>query len=386
MTAGSVRLGIIGLGNMGQTHCRLVARIPDITLTAVCDIDPARLEKMVAKTGARGFRTPGRLLASGICDAVLIATPHYGHTTIGKQALKHGLHVLVEKPISVHKADCEKLIAAHQDEAQVFAAMFNQRTNAQYQRIREMVRGGELGAVRRVHWAITDWFRSQAYYDSGGWRATWAHEGGGVLMNQCPHQLDLLQWIFGMPSALQAFCHLGKHHRIEVEDDVTCYLEYPDGATGVFTTTTGEAPGVNRLEIAAENGLLVHDAQQGTLTFTRNDKPVTRAIAENEGFKAPSTDRITIDIEDTGRQHAEILENFASAILHGTPLIAHASEGIHSVELANAMLYSSWTGKRVELPLDSARYARRLKRQIRESTFVKQAASGVVATDMDESF
>ena len=224
-----VRLGIIGLGNMGQSHARMVQDIADVNLAAVSDIDRTRLDKVVQKYGCRGFQDPASLMRSGSCDAVLIATPHYDHTTLGIAALKSRLHVLVEKPISVHKADCEKLLRAHTDPDLVFAAMFNQRTNPQYRHIREMVTTGELGAIHRVHWTITDWFRSQAYYDSGGWRATWHGEGGGVLMNQCPHQLDLLQWIFGMPARLRAFCHLGKHHRIEVEDDVTCYLEWPDG-------------------------------------------------------------------------------------------------------------------------------------------------------------
>ena len=373
MTESRVRLGIIGLGNMGQAHCRLASKIHDIDLTAVCDVDQSRVSAMQAKYDCPGFSDPRKLLKSGNCNAVLVATPHYSHTTIGKLALASGHHLLVEKPISVHKSDCEKLIAAHTDPDLVFGAMFNQRTNRQYQHIRHMLGSGELGAVRRIQWTITDWFRSQAYYDSGGWRATWAEEGGGVLMNQCPHQLDLLHWLFGMPKRLQAFCHIGKHHRIEVEDEVTCYLEYGNGATGVFTTTTGEAPGINRLEIAAENGLLVHDANAGTLTFVKNAIPVSRAIQENEPFKAPATERIEIPIEDTGRQHGEILENFAAAILGGEPLIARGEEGIHSVELGHAMIYSSLTKRPVDLPLDGRKYAARLRRLIRDSSLKQQA-------------
>ncbi len=382
----AVRLGIIGLGNMGQTHARLVQKIPEIELAAVCDIDRTRLEKVASKYGVAAFEDAASLIRARPCDAILIATPHYDHTTIGIKALRAGYHVLVEKPISVHKADCEKLLRAHTDPTLKFAAIFNQRTNTQYQKIRQLIESGQLGSIRRIQWTITDWFRSQSYYDSGGWRATWAHEGGGVLMNQCPHQLDLLQWLFGMPRRVRAFCDIGKHHHIEVEDQVTCYLEYDNGATGVFTTTTGEAPGCNRLEIAAENGLLIHDAADESLVWYRNDKPVSRAIAENPGFDKPEVERIDLDIKDTGRQHAEVLENFAAAILHDQPLIARAAEGIHSVELANAMLLSSFRDKAVDLPISARSYASLLRRLIRESTFEKKQANGDVVADMSKSF
>jgi len=189
----SVRLGVIGLGNMGAAHCKLLQNIPSLTLTAACDIDEERLHRITSRYACQGFRQADDLLKARSCDAVLIATPHYSHTTIGIRALRLGYHVMVEKPVSVHKADAAKLIRAHKRPDRVFAAMFNQRTNPAYTAIRTMIRNGELGAVRRLQWTITDWFRSQSYYDSGGWRATWGGEGGGVLLNQCPHQLDLLQ-------------------------------------------------------------------------------------------------------------------------------------------------------------------------------------------------
>ncbi|MEJ6683528.1 MAG: Gfo/Idh/MocA family oxidoreductase, partial [SAR86 cluster bacterium] len=298
-----IKLGIIGLGNMGSSHCRLIESIDNIVLAAVCDIDSARLAKIVSRYGCRGYATSTELINAGDCDAILVATPHYDHTTIGIATLQAGLHLLVEKPISVHKADCEKLIRAHRHpDKQVFAAMFNQRTNKHYQHIKQLIDSGELGQVRRISWTITDWFRSQRYYDSGGWRATWAGEGGGVLLNQCPHQLDLLHWLFGMPTALRAQGKVGKHHNIEVEDDITCWLEYANGATGVFTTTTGEAPGINRLEIAADRGLLVYDTAEGKITFLKNDITVTQAIKDNGPFEKPKSTRIEFDIIDTGRQ------------------------------------------------------------------------------------
>ena len=381
-----IRLGIIGLGNMGSSHCRLLESINNIQLAAVCDIDPLRLEKITSRYGCPGYASSSALLQARDCDAILVATPHYDHTTIGIAALKAGYHLLVEKPISVHKADCEKLIAAHKDQQLVFAAMFNQRTNRHYQHIKQLIDSGELGQIRRISWTITDWFRSQRYYASGGWRATWAGEGGGVLLNQCPHQLDLLQWLFGMPVALRAHGSVGKYHDIEVEDDITCLLEYANGATGVFITTTGEAPGINRMEIAAENGLLVYDTALGNISFIRNDKPVSVAIAENGPFQKPATSLSLFDEPDAGRQHAEVMENFADAILYKLPVLARAEEGIRSVELANAMIYSALNDTRVTLPLNARRYRNFLQRQIKASTFSKPASCSSDVADLSGTF
>jgi predicted dehydrogenase len=314
-----------------------------------------------------------------VCDAVLIATPHYDHTTIGIAALEAGYHVLVEKPISVHKADCERLTAAHKDKDLVFAAMFNQRTDPHYKKIKQLVEEGELGQFLRISWIITDWFRTESYYASGGWRATWAGEGGGVLLNQCPHNLDLLQWICGMPTMVQGFCGIGKRHDIEVEDEVTAYLEFPDDCTGVFVTSTGEAPGTSRFEIAGDRGKLV--LEDGTITFVHNKIPATEFLRTSKAsFAKPDVETITFPVEGTGGQHAEILENFADAILEGQDLIAPAEEGIHSVELGNAMLYSSLIGQPVELPLDGEAFERELKKLIETSTYVK---GEVIETDVD---
>jgi predicted dehydrogenase len=383
--ADKVRLGLVGLGNMGSLHCRLLQNTPELELVAGCDIDEYRLNRVTERYGCEGFSDARELLKARICDAVLVATPHYSHTTIGIEALKRGYHLMVEKPISVHKADATRLINAHQRDDRVFAAMFNQRTNPAYVKIKEMISSGELGAIRRVHWTITDWFRSQAYYDSGGWRATWSGEGGGVLLNQCPHQLDLLQWLFGMPETVQAFCRFGAHHQIEVEDEVTAFLEYSSGATGVFTTTTGETPGINRLEIAAENGLLIYDSEESFIRWRRNSKPVSAAIAENAGFEKPDTSDEKIEFSGAGGQHAEVLANFAAAILRGERLIAPAEEGIRSVELANAMLLSAWRGNAVPVPISARGYARQLKQRA-DNSVAKDTVGDQLADDMSASF
>jgi predicted dehydrogenase len=376
-----VRLGIIGLGNMGAVHARATAEIRDCQLVAVADSDTARLS---AFPEVLQFADPEALIQSGSVDAVVLATPHFSHTTLGIAALQAGLHLLVEKPISVHKADCERLIAARGSETQVFAAMFNQRTDPHYQAIRKIVRDGELGDIVRTNWIITNWFRTDAYYASGGWRATWRGEGGGVLLNQCPHNLDLFQWICGMPSKVRAFCGFGKHHAIEVEDEVTAYFEYPNGASGVLVTSTGEAPGTNRLEICGDRGKLVLEG--GTIRVQRTEVPVSEFRRTSlESFATPKTSASEIAPDNHGGQHKEILQNFVDSILHGTPLIAPAEEGLHSVELANAMLYSAWTDSTVTLPLDSRAYEDALSERIATSQERRDVRSDV-RTDMNQSF
>jgi predicted dehydrogenase len=325
------------------------------------------------------------MLHDVVCDAVVIATPHYDHPPIGIAALESGHHLLVEKPIAVHKAAAERLIEAHRRNPHLaFAAMFQQRTDPRYQMIKQMVGTGELGDLVRVNWIISDWFRTQAYYDSGGWRATWAGEGGGVLTNQAPHNLDLLQWICGMPRRVWAVCSLGKRHQIEVEDEVTAYLEYPGGCTGIFVTSTGEAPGTNRLEIAGDRGKLV--MEEGALTWTRNEVPAAEFLrTSQERFARPPAATRSLAVEGPGGQHAEVLGNFIDAILEGKPLIAPAEEGIHSVELANAMLYSSLTGQAVDLPLDGEAFERELKKLIATSAYVKPEVRPVEG-DVEQSF
>jgi len=379
-----LRLGIVGLGNMGRTHATniLAGRIPRCRLAAVCDENPERLKSY---ENIPAYTDVAKMMSSGEIDAILIATPHYSHTTIGIAALKAGLHVLVEKPISVHKADCERLIAAHKSKKQVFAAMFNQRTDSFYQKIRELVKDGALGEIRRVTWTITDWFRTEAYYASGGWRATWAGEGGGVLLNQCPHNLDLYQWIFGLPDKVRGFCSLGKHHDIEVEDDVTAYFEYKNGMTGVFITSTGEAPGANRLEISGENGRLVYE--KGKLLFTRNEIPMTKfSQTTKEHFGRPGVWNVEIPVDQKGEQHNGILKNFTNAILDGEKLIAPAAEGINSVELGNAILFSSLEGKTVDMPMSGPKYEARLKKLIAGSRFKKKVVKAGPAVDFSASY
>ncbi len=383
--AKEVRLGVVGIGGMGGVHAQMVldGKVPRCRLAAVCDADAERVADFDGK--ALTFTDSRAMVRSGEINAVLIATPHYAHTTIGVDALEQGMHVLVEKPISVHKADCEKLLAAHRKRRQVFAAMFNVRTDPHYKKVKMLIDDGHLGELMRVNWIMTTWFRTEVYYGGGGWRATWKGEGGGVLLNQCPHQLDLLQWLCGMPTKVRGFCGLGKRHDIEVEDEVTAYMEFKNGATGVFITSTGEAPGTNRLEIAGENGKVV--VEDGNVRFTRNEQSsIAFCKTANAPFAVPDTWDIEIPVKGEGGQHREIMQNFTDAILDGAPLIAPAKEGINSVELANAILMSSLSGKTVDLPLNGKAYERRLKKLAKESTFVKKTIKTAGRVDMAASF
>jgi len=379
----TVRMGVIGLGNMGRFHADYLLnhKVSRCELTAVSDAVPASLERYKQ---IQTFLKSEELIRSGAVDAVLIATPHYFHTTMGIDALQNGLHVLVEKPISVHKADCERLLAAHQGSNRVFAAMFQLRTDAKFKKIKQLITAGELGELVRVNWINTDWYRTEAYYASGGWRATWKGEGGGVLLNQCPHNLDLLQWFCGMPAKVRGFCQIGHYHSIEVEDNVTAYLEYANGATGVFVTSTGESPGTKRLEIAGDRGKVV--LENGKITFTRNEVPMrefSRTAAT--GFVRPDVWNIDIPYAPGGAQHHEITQNFVDAILDDVPLVAPAAEGTRSVELANAILYSALTEATITLPLDSRAFEHKLNQLIADSKFEKKTMA-VSGEDFTKSF
>ena len=380
----TVRFGIVGMGNMGKFHADylLNGKVSRATLTAASDSMTANLEKYQDKI--KTFASSEEMIRSGAIDAVIIATPHFLHTTIGIDALRNNVHVLVEKPISVHKADCERLLAAHTDKKLVFGAMFQSRTENKYKRIKRMIDAGELGKITRVSWIVTDWYRTEAYYASGGWRATWKGEGGGVLLNQCPHNLDLLQWFCGRPSRVRGFCQLGRFHDIEVEDNVTAYLEFPNGATGIFVTSTGEAPGTNRLEIIGECGKVVLENHK--INFTRNEVSMLDfSKTSKAGFSKPDVWNVEIPFDASGGMHQDITQNFTDAVLDGSPLIAPAEEGTWSVELANATLYSSLTGQTVELPLDGAAYEKRLQQLIAESKFEKKVVMSA-GEDFTKSF
>jgi len=375
-----VRIGIVGMGNMGWGHAQYLTagKVKGAVLTAVSDLFESKL-RQVKETfgdGIATFDTAEGLFASGLVDAVLIATPHYDHPDGAIAAFRHGLHVLVEKPAGVYTKQVRLMNEAAAASGKTFSIMYNQRTNPLYVKLRDLIASGELGEVRRTNWIITNWYRSQSYYNSGGWRATWAGEGGGVLINQDPHQLDLWQWtVRMMPTRVRAFCHFGKYRNIEVEDDVTAYVEYANGATGVFVTTTGEAPGTNRFEVTGDRGKIV--IEDGKLTFWRLRVPEPEFNATyTGGFGAPECWKCEIPIQGTSPEHMGITQNFVDAILKGTPLIAPGEEGIRGLTLSNAMHLSTWTDDWVHLPIDEDLYYELLQERIRNSTYRKPETAG----------
>ncbi|MDF2543176.1 MAG: gfo/Idh/MocA family oxidoreductase [Herbinix sp.] len=375
----NVKIGIIGIGNMGSAHAQSLIKgeIPGAELTAVCDLNPARLTWAKETLGDQVllFEQPEDLFKSGTIDAVIIATPHYDHPTLAIKGFEHNLHVLIEKPAGVFTKKVREMNEVAKKSDRVFGIMYNQRTNPLYQKLKDLIESGELGEIKRTNWIITSWYRSQSYYNSGGWRATWAGEGGGVLLNQDPHQLDLWQWMCGMPVRVHAFCGFGKYHDIEVEDDVTAYVEYANGATGVFVTSTSDTPGTNRLEVSGDRGKIV--IEDDKLTFWRNRVPERQFNAEyTGGFGNPECWKCEIPIYGSNLQHVGILRNWVDAILKGTPLLAPGEDGIKGLTISNAMHLSAWTNQTIELPLNEDLYYELLQERIKESSYQKPNANG----------
>ena len=374
MGMSKVRLGVIGIGNMGSEHCRNIAagKCPEIDLIAVADIREERREwaKRELPDNVRVYDSGLELIHEAGCEAVLIAVPHYSHEQLTVQALSHGIHVICEKPIAVEAAAARRMIRCALSTGKTMALMFNQRTNGLYRTIRRMMENKELGAIKRVSWIITDWYRTQKYYDSGSWRATWAGEGGGVLLNQCPHQLDLLIWLCGMPAKVQAHCHEGKWHHIEVEDDVTAYLEFENGATGVFTASTGDLPGTNRLEIDCECGKIVCEHDRILCYRLYENERETCFNSDNPWYKAEVREE-EIQPDGENPQHIGVLNAFAAHLLHGENLVADAEDGLRALQLSNAIHYSGWTGEMVSVPVPEERFHAMLEKKIAGSTIRK---------------
>ncbi len=365
----SIKIGIVGIGNMGSAHAKSISdgNIKGMGLVAVCDINPAKIQWANDNLpNIQTYSDYSQMLDNAELDAVLIATPHYYHCDMAIAAFAKGLHVLTEKPAGVFTKQVEAMNAAAAQSGKVFGIMYNQRTNPIYRRAKEMVEQGLIGAPKRMIWIITNWYRTQSYYNSGSWRATWAGEGGGVLLNQCPHNLDLWQWIFGMPKTVTGNCGYGKYHDIEVEDDVTAYAEYKNGATAVFITTTGEFPGTNRLEITGDKGKLV--IEDGKMKFWQLQTAEREfCYSSPDGFASIPSDYSEIVPDELETAHNGILQNFTNNIISGEPLISPGYDGIRGLAISNAIHLSSWTNKPVTLPIDQELYASMLKEKAKNS-------------------
>ena len=379
--ADKVRVGIAGLGGQGLAYADLIAagRIPHMALAATFDVDLAKEEASRSKYPGVPFHSGyNSMLESGDVDAVIICVPHYLHPELGIDALKHGIHVLIEKPAGVYTKQVNELnaVAASKPEL-TFAIMFNQRHNPLYRAIKDIVSSGQIGGIRHTSWIITTWWRPQVYYDQSPWRGTWGGEGGGVLVNQAPHQLDLWQWICGNPQSVYAKVAYGFRRNIAVEDEVTALVDYGSGATGVFVTATHDLVGTDRFEILGDSGKIVVDNSR-TARVTRLREPerqlgedidmptVWRLVSGQENTDPYYTSEVLQFESTSGEGHAGVMKNFAANILDGEPLIAPGAEGINGVRLANAIYLSSWKGAEVSLDFDDDEYLSELNRRIAE--------------------
>ncbi len=380
----TVRYGIIGIGNMGTTHAKNLyeGKIENAVLSAICDINPDRLAwANETLPGVATFETAEIFFENAEVDAVIIATPHYFHPVYAIKAFEKGLNVLTEKPAGVYTKAVREMNEAAEKAGLTFGIMYNQRTNPVYAKVRDMIRAGELGEIKRVIWLITDWYRSQSYYNSSSWRATWEGEGGGVLLNQCPHQLDLWQWMCGMPCEIRSFMEYGKGRNIEVENDVTTYAKYPNGATGVFISSTHDTPGTNRLEITGDLGKLV--VERSAVTFYKNKMGEAEFNATHTGgFGEPGYDVINVEITEKETGHNGILQNYTNAILNGEELLAPGCEGIRGLSISNAMHMSDWTGEAINpMEIDEDRFYALLQEKIANSTFKKETNAKTLDTE-----
>ena len=382
-----IRLGMLGIGNQGTMYSKkiLAGEAEDFVLAAICDHNPKRIEwaKENLSEEIAYFDNAEAMFDSGLIDACIVAVPHYDHPKYAVACMEKGIHVLVEKPAGVYTKQVRWMNEEAKKHNVVFGMMFNQRTNCIYRKMRELVQSGKYGQIRRTNWLITNWYRSQAYYDSGDWRATWSGEGGGVLMNQCPHQLDLWQWICGMPVSINAHMKYGKWHDIEVEDDVTVYAEYENGATGVFITTTGDAFGSNRFEIQMDKAKLVaEDNKLSVWEFVVSEPEFSRT--NTVPFGCPERIEIDPELDGENLQHIAVIRAWGGAILRGEPLVAGGEEGINGLTLANAMYLSDWLGKTVELPFDEDLYYEELMKRV--ATSRRKAAVETVVADTSNTF
>ena len=367
------------MGNMGSQYAALLleGQIPGMELAAVTRVRPEQLQKLGLELpeGLPVFPSADALFQavddkSLSLDAVIIATPHRLHEEQSISAMKRGLHVLCDKPAGIYSRQARLMEEARPQDL-VCAYIFHQRTSPSYQKIRRIVQSGELGGLKRLSWTVTDWYRPNAYYQASSWRGTWKLDGGGILLNQCPHNLDLLQWICRTPARTRAFCHIGKYHPIEVEDEATAYPEWENGSTGVFTASTGEAPGVNRLEIAMDNGLII--CQPDGVRICRLDRPEKEArTALTDPFAAPSGTWESFPMETEPDAYAKLLANFALAVNSGRSdnLIAPWDEARKSLLISNAVYLSSWEGGTVTIPLPGSEeellFEKRFEEHLRE--------------------
>lgn len=375
-----IRFAVVGTGNIGQQH---------INLLRLGEIEGAELAATVSRsgsavdTGVPHFGSLDALLDAECCDAVLIATPTMDHVSAAKSAARRGLHVLLEKPIAMSVGQSQALIDEIPESVE-FAVMLNQRFHPAYAAIKQLLDEDRIGTVKRYTWTMTAWYRPDVYYKVSRWRGTWPGEGGGLLINQCIHNLDIIQWLFGLPEKISAKVAFGRYHDIDVEDEVTAMLDYESGSVGLLQASSGEAPGINRLEIIGDTGVISWNDSE--LTLQEADQSVSEHCATTrEMFGMPSFTSQTLDLAVGVNQHAQVIQNFVDSLIKGSRLLTPAREGLGSLQLANGMLLSQWDDKAVALPIDSQRYEQLLSERIASSS-LREAHNIEVEIDMEKSY
>lgn len=373
-----VKIGVVGVGNMGSTHCKRILDgfIEGAVLFAICDINEERiklLEKEINLEKVKKYTRVDDILADSEVEAIIVATPHYSHPEIGIKALQWNKHVMVEKPLAVYSLQAKELLrASEMNKDCIFGIMLNQRTNPFYKKAKDLLMDGEIGEIRRISWTITDWYRTQAYYDSALWRATWDGEGGGVIINQCPHNLDLITWLIGMPSSVMAFCKNGKYHDIETEDEATVFMEFGDKITGTLVASTGETPGTNYIEIIGTCGKIVLEGINGLKLYKTKVDGVSFVKEEFKPWKKPEYEMIDYSEDNellklVRQQHTVILQNWVDCIKGKDELIAPGKEGLKSLMLCNAIYFSSWLERKVNIPFDEDMFLDMLEEKRKKS-------------------
>ena len=352
--AGKVlRFGVIGVGGMGQGHCKGFAKVAETKLTAVCDIDAATAAKVGQENGVPHFTTAAALIRSRRCDAVLVATPHPVRPPIVIAAMKAGLHVISEKPLCERVSAADRMLETAKKTGVAFGVMFQRRTEPAVAKAIEICRSGTIGRIYRAT-MISPEYRSQAYYDSGSWRATWIGEGGGVMMNQSPHILDLFIQMAGAPCEVTGHVET-RLHKIEVEDLAEAMLTYPDGGTGYLYCSTCEAGPGQMIEIFGDKGKLLY--RNGEMKLWTFEQTIQEFTTENTAmWGSPKSIEQTVTIEPGESGHHVIVRNFARHVLFGEKLISPAADGLASLELANAIWLSSFRKKPVKLPINRKAY------------------------------
>lgn len=367
MNKRDVNIAVIGLGVIGLKHIEHIKTIPGTKITAVCARTKEKVDKIASDNNCKAYTDVNLLLKDNEIDSIVIATPHPEHKDICINAFRAGKNVLCEKPIAVDVLDGIAIVNEYKKQTKIypkltFSVIFQQRTFNKWKKIKELIENNALGTLQRVTWIITTMFRTNYYYKSSPWRATWNNEGGGVLINQALHELDLFQWFFGIPDRVRGFCSLGKYHNISVEDEATAYFEYDTGLVAHFITSTSETPGVNRLEIVGENGRLLFENEK--IVLYKNESSSFDFIRNFEGdlFKKPEFTVTEISYDRGVESHKAIIENFINTVKGEGTLFVNGEEGLNSLTIANAIILSSFENRTIDIPFDPVRYRKLLKK------------------------